>query len=796
MITIHDLLSSLPRESPLVDELRLPAPTAEPAPFGLAKAQGHWDIKAVGLIHKILKGATDPTLGIPMLLAGPTYQVIRGALLRGLLARGGAAWAGQTLALKLLPPVVGFVGETVVFGVGSRALTHTLKESLPWDVASVLADTAWSGMTLALLKSATFIGTQGTLWKRGLDEFSPNIWTRADHRALLVASNVSGYLGLAGAQGLHQALSPHPSHGGGNIWVDAFSTHLALGMASAAGMAALGPRFRATIQKINFQAHRLYRQARQPWDFFQHGPLIRTAGGLMQLAGPAEPVRPLSPLMEQGKDGPGLKGDFPFPALSKDDPVLRTKQDLGFPKDTPVVRLPEPLGEKTPEESIAQTILDHVKHSPSDGKPFIVLYEGKQKVEIYDIKERIQEAIIRRFSRGYRVGVASPLAPIPLLISYTHKGRELDTNFSLLISPRSSRYDRGPKEDSTGSTPEPTPPMKLPGFEEGKSGKDRLEFLDPNITVSNFSEAVKALGRILDSAKETPSYNSWFMEITQPFFELTPQEIQAISSENVMKTARVAERREAQARIAERIKERVFEDLRKLLWDHPILPGKVIHLNWQLPIRGFLTLKGKGGSDIEATLSGTGILKTKILLTPYDLLTRSYSKPSLDPSTPKQKGEKPEGPVPHKESNPDAVRLTLDDPSHLIPNLNILGQKLQDPVDTRPVHIEVRSGRPNEEFISDLAASLLLHPLVKQTRIEILWGDSNFTTKVRQEDNEILVTLAKKVGDLEYAYSVRIDSDKVRKIFEISGKTSGSVFEIGKREPPPEIREALFGPKS
>jgi 3-oxoacyl-(acyl-carrier-protein) synthase len=235
--------------------------------FSKAGGERPFDLQAVGFLQSVLHQATEPTLVLPMLFATPFYQVGKVSALRGLLANNTAHWLAG-LGLKTLPVAAGFGAETLAFGLGSRALTHHLHGEVPWDLSSVGADLASTAMTLGLLKTAGFAGRKATQWARGLDEFQPQLWSKADHQALFWTSQASAYLGLVGSHALQVQVFPETHVPGGNIWVDSLGTHLALGIGGHAGRKALGPHFHMAEQRLALQARRLSQAALSQLNIF------------------------------------------------------------------------------------------------------------------------------------------------------------------------------------------------------------------------------------------------------------------------------------------------------------------------------------------------------------------------------------------------------------------------------------------------------------------------------------------------------------------------------------------------
>lgn len=238
----------------------------------------NFDLKLVHFIHNILHQATDPKVGIPMLMASPVYNLGKAALLKSFLAKPAATWLGRRLTLNILPVLGGFGAETVAFGLSSRALTHYLKGPIPWDPASIAKDTWMTGMTLALLKGIGFAGRKGMQWYRGLDEFKPQLWNQTDRRAMFWTGQVSGYLGLVASHGLQGKLFSEFHHSQGNIWIDSLGAHIALGLGASGGRRLLGPEFHTWEKNLAHRAHRLSQEVQFPFTRLGNSQTALAAG--------------------------------------------------------------------------------------------------------------------------------------------------------------------------------------------------------------------------------------------------------------------------------------------------------------------------------------------------------------------------------------------------------------------------------------------------------------------------------------------------------------------------------------
>jgi hypothetical protein len=231
----------------------------------VGEPSSNFDLKLVHFVRDIFHQASDPMVVFPMLLASPIYNLGKAGLLRSFLSKPAASWLGRSLTLKALPMLGGFGAETVAFSLSSRALTHFFRGPVPWDPANIIHETAMTGISLAVLKGAGFAGRKFVQWARGLNEFQPQLWTKSDHRALFWTGQVSGYLGLVASHGLQGQIFPHSHASGGNIWLDALGTHIALGIGASGGRALLGSKFHALEQGLAQQAHRLTQEIQFPF---------------------------------------------------------------------------------------------------------------------------------------------------------------------------------------------------------------------------------------------------------------------------------------------------------------------------------------------------------------------------------------------------------------------------------------------------------------------------------------------------------------------------------------------------
>lgn len=220
-----------------------------------------WDLKVVAWTHRVLSEASDWKMIAPMLLASPAYQVGKIAAFRFLLSTPGKNILGNALATYALPKIAGLGLETTFFSLSSRSLTHLFHAPVAWDAASVARDWAGAGMTLGFLKIAGHVGRHAAMEWRGLAGKPPTAWSAADHRALWWSSQASAYLGLVGSHELEKRVGLRLSEPGGNLWLDALGTHIALGLGSHGGRRLLGDRLTLLEQQLAAQVHALSQKA-------------------------------------------------------------------------------------------------------------------------------------------------------------------------------------------------------------------------------------------------------------------------------------------------------------------------------------------------------------------------------------------------------------------------------------------------------------------------------------------------------------------------------------------------------
>lgn len=268
-----------------------------------------FSLKLVDFVQGVFRQATDPTMVFPMLFASSFYHLGKVSLQGSFSSRPVASGLGRLLTLKALPAAGGFGAETLAFSLSSRSLAHFIRGPVPWDLNSVIQDTAMTSMSLALLKGAGFAGRKIVPWIRGLDEFQPQRWTRADHQALFLATQLSGYLGLVGSHQLQDKIFPHaPSSE--NIWLDALGAHLALGMGAGGARRLLGSRFHGWEQRL---AHRAYHLSQETSFHFPDLPMggLVLATGTMALSS-RKGLDPIvkSPFLAKGGSIGAGKGDL------------------------------------------------------------------------------------------------------------------------------------------------------------------------------------------------------------------------------------------------------------------------------------------------------------------------------------------------------------------------------------------------------------------------------------------------------------------------------------------------------
>jgi 3-methylcrotonyl-CoA carboxylase alpha subunit len=369
------------------------------------------DLQVLGFVRRVLHQATDPTMVVPMLLASPVYHLGKASLLRNLVAKQGATWLSRGLSLKLSPVAAGFIAENTVFSLASRSMTHHLVGPVNWDAQSLANDWASSAMALGLLKSAGFAGRKATEWARGMDDMQPQLWSRADHRAMFWTSQASAYLGLVGSHALQARIFPETHIPGGNIWVDALGTHLALGMGAHAGRRALGPRFQAFEQQLASEAHRLSQTTQTPFNIFGFPSGILPAAAAPSGARMVYPPGERSPASENifkseardsdpysfppGSLTPAVPSSRPPPAETVRHNVLRGKYVVIGNRGEPAVRAVNTVKEMggTPIVLVSDADRESL-HATLDGVMAIPL-KGRESNETYNNIEKRMEGLER-----------------------------------------------------------------------------------------------------------------------------------------------------------------------------------------------------------------------------------------------------------------------------------------------------------------------------------------------------------------------------------------------------------------
>lgn len=151
-----------------------------------------------------------------------------------------------------------FASETVFFTMAHRGLVHTFDGPVSWAPGDLGWDLLRTGMTLGVLKGAHFIGRQALMRQMRLNEAAPAAWTRAEHQAMFWGGQLSGYLGLVGSHALQEKVGLIPLGAGGNLWLDALATHMALGVGSHAGRALMGRSLARIEHRMAAKAQALY----------------------------------------------------------------------------------------------------------------------------------------------------------------------------------------------------------------------------------------------------------------------------------------------------------------------------------------------------------------------------------------------------------------------------------------------------------------------------------------------------------------------------------------------------------
>jgi hypothetical protein len=206
------------------------------------------------LAGRFVTQATDWKMIAPMVLATPVFHMGRATVLRGLLASGVENPLTRGLGARMVASGAGFVGETAFFSLSSRSLVHFFEGPVAWDAKSVGQDLAMAGLTLGLLKSFGFLGRQGMIRARGLNEANAAAWSRTDQVHMFWAGQASAYLGLVSAHGAETGLGLRPHQPGTNIWLDSLSIHIALGIGGHLGRGMLGVRFKAFEHQLALQS--------------------------------------------------------------------------------------------------------------------------------------------------------------------------------------------------------------------------------------------------------------------------------------------------------------------------------------------------------------------------------------------------------------------------------------------------------------------------------------------------------------------------------------------------------------
>ncbi|MDX1386622.1 MAG: hypothetical protein R3257_03455, partial [bacterium] len=147
------------------------------------------------LAARFVTQATDWKMIAPMVLATPVFHMGRATALRGLLSTSVENPLTRGLGARVIAGGTGFAGETAFFSLSSRSLVHFFDGPVAWDAKSVGQDMATAGLTLGLLKSFGFLGRQGMIRARGLNEANVAAWSRADQAHMFWAGQASGYLG-------------------------------------------------------------------------------------------------------------------------------------------------------------------------------------------------------------------------------------------------------------------------------------------------------------------------------------------------------------------------------------------------------------------------------------------------------------------------------------------------------------------------------------------------------------------------------------------------------------------------
>ncbi len=509
----------------------------------------------------------------------------------------------------------------------------------------------------------------------------------------------------------------------------------------------------------------------------------------------------------QGRDSANYSGAKASPTLPKifenGNPFfVRISEVTGILDKIPIIPVREELvqsAEKagTPEDAIAKTIENHAKSMKKEMKPFMIYYGGEKKVDSKILKNRIERHFEQAFPDGFVIVVANPNARTPMAYAYRKKSKTIEhlgstgirANPKIDISTRAVREGAvntkvGPRDSNPNLSA-----VKDPGTYDHlnpvaslkKAGERMSDFSIRNKTQSEVSEVEKTFLEMLqtmNSQKKDLAPGSWYIDITEPFIVLKPQEIHELSEGFAWTLETRKERSAIQESIFEQIKTQLIDKLMETCKKYPIPTGQVIHVKWKAPISAFVKIQEES-DNLQVLISGTHIPIRTVSIHRMDLLggkTIEISRPiavsevwsqTSDTETETSGETKVKGQAsPHDErirasdsrlrdETLEALQLFCEGPSGVFEVLRPLldGQRGKF-LPPRPIHLKLGAGKPDKDFLSDLVDFLREHPLLNNQTLEIKWSDSPHGLKARRSGGEITADLSDKFGDGSFIYSV------------------------------------------
>src|SRR4030095_14814770 len=422
----------------------------------------------------------------------------------------------------------------------------------------------------------------------------------------------------------------------------------------------------------------------------------------------------------------------------------------------------------------------------------MVHYGAEKNLDPKILREKIQTAVGSTIPEGFLVVVAAPYASVPVAYLYKKRRDGLEIHSFTQIRVQSSMKPFRAKEtvlkEKGGTLPSAAPPPPLPNREAPREAvQSKNEITTRSSTVATVSEAAESFSRLIQtiaSRKKDFSPGSWFIEITGPFIELKPHELETLSQGVTFDpSARVA-RSEAQERILGQIQSEVINRLASSLKKYPIPEGQIVNVKWREPLPAYLRVQEENGV-LQLSVSGTHTPTRSQAFRREDLqrgmtidigpsnpaVLPSQPPPFADPPPPEKSNELPPfSPYEHlmgflapkREAGNllQPVQIACESPSSALDKLgSLLDYQKGKFLPPRPIHLNLMAGKPDKDFVSNMVDFLRDHPLINEQEIQLTWNEPEGRLKVWSHEREIRAELSGNLENGKFTYSVVLKAD-------------------------------------